>query len=87
MELKAIDGEVFRYYVDEYLVDLRGNYGVGFCGCQDFEFRRLPELADHHRKPKEPDIFRCKHIRFARREIGLRLLDELLTLNGPLKEL
>jgi len=43
-----------------YLVDLDEYRGNGWCGCQDFEFRRSPRLIRG-----QTSRSRCKHIRHA----------------------
>lgn len=72
MHIEPIEGEPFRYYVtaQEYLCDLRANYGVGWCDCPDFKFRRGKGLDNFNRLPKDADAWRCKHLLCVRRAYG-----------------
>lgn len=88
MLVVPIEGEPFRYHVTKrgLLLDLRANYGVGWCGCEDCEYRHQPKLEKFNRLPKEPDKFRCKHCKEVRRLYGPTVDDDMKAL-GKLRKL
>jgi hypothetical protein len=64
-----VAGEPRRFFVasrtpgiEPYLVDLDEYRGNGWCGCQDFEFRRQPHLE---RGAKAGHATRCFHVQQA----------------------
>lgn len=70
MNVWPIEGEPRRFHVESdelgrepFLVDLDEYNGNGWCGCEDFEFRRQPLLE----RGAEPGTERCKHIECALR--------------------
>jgi len=79
--VEPIRGEPGRFYAhtqrNTYLVDLLEHFGVGACGCEDFEFRRRPEMGEIRKRPVDADRFRCKHIKAARVAFGLWLVDRV----------
>lgn len=90
-ELIPIEGEKWRYHCTSesdpsmlFLVDLQAFSGLGQCSCQDWEFRRQPKVTALSPKEVsnlsdlEKDFIRCKHIRKARVDIGMLVLDELI---------
>lgn len=80
--INGIEGEFGRFMVvgrtGEYLVDLLAYRGIGFCGCQDFEFRCAPLIGQMRKLPDNADDYRCKHIKAVRRYAGSLLLDALI---------
>lgn len=58
-----------------YLTDLFAYHGIGWCGCQDFEFNRAKGLDSLTAAPRNPDQFRCKHITAARTALGWAMVD------------
>ncbi len=78
-----IVGEPLRFHVRsrtepglKYLVDLESYNRNGECGCQHFEFRLRPVLAEH-RHPTPSDRTRCWHILKARGWLLDRMLEKL----------
>lgn len=75
---------LFRYWVRsesrdmEYLVDLTGYNGNGWCGCENFAIKREPLLV-RGAKPKSDEL-RCKHIIRAREFLGRQLVYAALKL-------
>jgi hypothetical protein len=56
--------------VTEYMVDLLENYPIGWCGCQDYQYRRqCDQNGDHQSR-------RCKHIKTARAALGEKFVNE-----------
>jgi|SRR6267154_3854988 len=57
-------------------VDMDEYDGVGFCSCEDFQFRKQPILERGQKNGQklwvigDKDIFRCKHLRAVIKEIG-----------------
>lgn len=80
----GIEGEPFRYYVrgskGDTLVDLEDNHGIGWCGCEDFQFRKAPLLENIRSLPNNADDFRCKHLLRARAYAAELLLDAMILL-------
>lgn len=67
--VEEVEGEPGRYLVESsredigaHLVDMTENDGRGWCGCEDFEFRRQPKLVRGDRKTDG-----CRHIAAARK--------------------
>lgn len=83
LPVERVPGEFGRYHVGDkrYLTDVYENFGLGWCGCKDFEFNRskyLPkELAGI---PDNPDRYRCKHLKAARIAEGLDLVEQVIRL-------
>jgi hypothetical protein len=48
--------------------------GVGFCGCEDFQFRHQPLLErGAHKVPamkNRKDLFRCRHLKMVVKEMA-----------------
>ena len=57
-------------HIEEYLVDLMENWPVGWCGCEDYEYRKF------YQKDKPVECRRCKHIKAARAWLGNLYVDE-----------
>ncbi len=78
--------EAFRFWVPsdenepDYLVDLLPYDGNGWCDCDHFRIRLNKALSAGSRAPaEEPDRYRCKHIKRARRKMAFAMLGEAIT--------
>jgi hypothetical protein len=59
--------DIGRYYVstggEEYLVDINEFNGNGHCGCRNFQYCHLPDLAKEQEYGiPHKQVRRCKHI-------------------------
>jgi len=79
--VQPIAGETFRFYVDSrsnpnapHLVDLESYRWGGQCDCENFKFRKEPDLSKLPPSAVPDDSYRCSHIKAARSYF----LDEIL---------
>lgn len=75
--VEPVDGEFGRYWVQSssrpgirHLVDLKGNRGNGWCGCERWAITYQP-LLDRGAKPDR--LLACRHIRIAREYSAVEL--------------
>lgn len=75
---------------NEYLVDLDFYGGTGKCNCDHYRFRLEPKLCTPEGRAaakKNPDDFRCRHIRACREQLGQELVDTLTKKNNQQEKL
>lgn len=68
--VEPIPGEEYRFWADSdtwgtppYLVDLIAGFGLGVCGCKDYEIRKRTMRKEGE---DDPLVTACKHIKRAR---------------------